>query len=80
MLQCVYQKLIITILYYNTPADIHDEGLEQIKKYRDKIDAKASAYLVIFNRRDTAKGIPWDERIYRKDESVSGGVVAVVGC
>jgi hypothetical protein len=64
----------------NKPTPLQtDEGLEQIKKYRDKIDTNASAYLVIFDRRDMAKGIPWDERIYWKDEAVSGGVVLVVG-
>jgi hypothetical protein len=57
------------------PADIHDEGLDI-----DKIDTNASAYLVILDRHDTAKVIPWDERIYLKDEAVFGGVVAVVGC
>jgi len=65
---------------YDTPADIHDEGLGQIQKYRDKTDANASAYLVIFDRRDMAKSPSWDEKIYWKEEAVPGGTVAVLGC
>jgi len=70
-------KLVHT---YDTPAEIHDQGLEQIQKYRDKTDAKSPAYLVIFDRRDTAKDIPWDEKIYWQEETVPGGTVTVVGC
>jgi hypothetical protein len=65
---------------YDTPAEIHDEGLEQIQKYRDKVDANAPAYLVIFDRRDTSKSLTWDEKIYWQEETVPCGMVTVVGC
>jgi len=70
-------KLVHT---YDTPVDVRDEGLKQIQKYRDKIDTNAPAYLVIFDRRDTAKEKPWDEKIYWQEEAVPGGMVTVVGC
>jgi hypothetical protein len=54
----------IKLIYpYNSPSDVRDEGLEQIKRYRDKIDANAPAYLVIFDRRAETKEKPWDERL-----------------
>jgi len=65
---------------YDTPAEIQDEGLEQIQKYRDKTDTKAPAYLVIFDRRSGVKAKPWDERIYWQEEAIPGGTVTVVGC
>jgi hypothetical protein len=65
---------------YDTPAEIQDEGLKQIQKYRDKIDVNAPSYLVIFDRRDSAKKLPWDEKIYWREEAVPGGTVTVVGC
>jgi hypothetical protein len=65
---------------YNSAQEVLEEGLAQIARYRDKIDATAPAYLVIFDRRDTAKGLPWDEKIYWQEEAVPGGTVRVVGC
>jgi len=61
---------------YDKPVEIREEGLEQIKKYRDKIDTKASACLVIFDRRDTAKDISWEQRL---TWAVKDGIT-VVGC
>ncbi|MCL2139220.1 MAG: PD-(D/E)XK nuclease domain-containing protein [Treponema sp.] len=48
---------------YDTPAEVREEGLEQITRYRDKIDKTAPSYLVIFDRRPEAKEKPWDEKI-----------------
>ncbi|MDR3312399.1 MAG: PD-(D/E)XK nuclease domain-containing protein [Spirochaetaceae bacterium] len=61
---------------YDTPAEVRQEGLDQIMRYRDKIDSNAPAYLVIFDRRDDTKKAPWDERITW--EHIDG--VTVLGC
>jgi hypothetical protein len=63
---------------YDTPAVVREEGLEQICAYRDKIDASAPAWLVIFDRRDKTKALPWDERITWEVDAATG--VAVLGC
>ena len=42
---------------------VKEEGLEQIRGYRDKFAPGAPAYLVIFDRRPKAKEKSWDERI-----------------
>jgi hypothetical protein len=66
------------IYYYDTPAAVREEGLEQIRKYRDTIDASAPAWLVIFDRRPTAKELSWDEKISWTVDEDSG--VNVLGC
>jgi hypothetical protein len=48
---------------YDTPDLIREEGLEQIRSYRDRIDASAPAWLVIFDRRPEARQKPWNERL-----------------
>ncbi|MDR0669574.1 MAG: PD-(D/E)XK nuclease domain-containing protein [Treponema sp.] len=48
---------------YETPESVEEEGLEQIVRYRDRIDAAASAYLLVFDRRSQAKEKPWEERL-----------------
>jgi hypothetical protein len=66
------------IYYYDTPATVREEGLEQIQRYRDKIDASAPAYLVIFDRRPKAKELSWDEKIsWTIDET---GKITILGC
>jgi hypothetical protein len=66
------------IYYYDTPAIVREEGLEQIQKYRDKIDSSTPAYLVIFDRRPKAKELSWDEKIsWTVDEASK---VIVLGC
>jgi hypothetical protein len=69
----------VKIIYsYNTPNAVRKEGLVQVQEYRDKIDASAPAYLVIFDRRPEAKELLWDERItWEVDESSN---VIVLGC
>ncbi|MDR0713735.1 MAG: PD-(D/E)XK nuclease domain-containing protein, partial [Bacteroidales bacterium] len=66
------------IYYYNAPAAIREEGLEQIQGYRDRIDASAPAYLVIFDRRPKAKKLSWDEKISRTIDEESK--VTVLEC
>ena len=61
---------------YNNPQTVREEGLEQIKSYRDKFAPNSSTYLVIFDRRSKTKKKSWDERITW--ESV--GDVTVLGC
>ena len=51
------------IRYYDTPQIVREEGLEQIRGYRDRIDPKAPAWLIIFDRRPETKQKTWDERI-----------------
>jgi hypothetical protein len=54
----------IKLIYsYSSPAEVREEGLEQIIRYRDKINAAASAYLVIFDRRSETKEKPWEQRL-----------------
>jgi hypothetical protein len=48
---------------YDSSPIVREEGLEQIREYRDKIDQKAPAYLIIFDRRKESKLKSWDERI-----------------
>jgi hypothetical protein len=66
------------IHYYDTPDAVREEGLEQIRKYRDKMDALAPAYLVIFDRRPNAKELSWDEKISWMVDETSN--VTVLGC
>jgi hypothetical protein len=51
------------IYYYDSPAVVREEGLEQIRAYRDKIKTSAPAYLIIFDRRPETKQKTWEERI-----------------
>jgi hypothetical protein len=69
----------VKIIYsYDTPATVREEGLEQIRQYRDRIDASAPAWLVIFDRRPKARELSWDEKIsWTVDET---GNVTVLGC
>jgi hypothetical protein len=61
---------------YQTLEAVRKAGLEQVRMYRDKIDAHAPAYLVIFDRRPATKLKSWDERItWERD-----GDVTVLGC
>ena len=48
---------------YDSPGMIQEEGLEQIARYRNRIDTTAPAYLVIFDRRPEAKEKSWDEKL-----------------
>jgi hypothetical protein len=72
----VYIIEIKLIYDYSQPEAVKTQGLRQITKYRDTIDAHAPAYLVIFDRRSEGKKSPWDERLTWAEE----GGITVVGC
>jgi len=72
----IYIIEIKLIYSYNSPTEVRDEGLEQITKYRDKINTSAPSYLLIFDRRPETKGKPWDERLSWKVENE----ITVIGC
>jgi ferritin-like metal-binding protein YciE len=73
----IYIIEIKLIRDYNNAQTIKEDGLMQIAKYRDSLDPKAAAYLIIFDRRSENKKASWDERITWEQEA--GGIV-VVGC
>jgi hypothetical protein len=56
--------------------EIKAQGLEQIASYRDTKAPGAPAYLIIFDRRPTAKRQSWGKRIIWKKE----GEITVLGC
>jgi hypothetical protein len=60
---------------------VREEGLKQIRQYRERIDPAASAYLVIFDRRPEKPG--WKERLTWETGTADGGgpgEVTVIGC
>ena len=58
--------------HYDGPQTVREEGLEQIRSYRDKIDANAPSYLIIFDRRPKTKEKSWDERIsWENDDEIT---------
>jgi len=65
---------------WDSPEDIRKEGLLQISGYRDKVAPDARMYLIIFDRREVAKGCPWDEKITWQNEQTPSGIVTVLGC
>ncbi|GHV69813.1 hypothetical protein AGMMS49928_14040 [Spirochaetia bacterium] len=72
----IYIIEIKLIHSYDSPEEVRNEGLEQLTKYRDKIDSAAPAYLVIFDRRSETKQKSWDERLTWTIEND----ITVVGC
>ncbi|MDR2497661.1 MAG: PD-(D/E)XK nuclease domain-containing protein [Tannerellaceae bacterium] len=65
------QRFIIEIKlvhYYETSDEVREEGLEQIRAYRDKFTPAPPAYLLIFDRRPEAKQRPWSDRLSRTQE------------
>jgi hypothetical protein len=61
---------------YETPDEVKEEGLEQIRTYRDKYGSSTPSYLVIFDRRPDAKELPWSERI----QWTKAGEINVITC
>ena len=55
------------------------EGLEQIARYRDTIDPKAPAWLVVFDRTGAGRAKSWEERLTWDVCDAPGGRIAVVG-
>jgi hypothetical protein len=56
-----------------------EEGLEQIERYRDHIDAGAPACLVVFDRTPSGRAKSWEERITREEYGVEPDRVVVFG-
>ena len=48
---------------YDSAETVREEGLEQIVRYRDRIDPSAQSYLVIFDRRTQSKALAWEDKI-----------------
>jgi hypothetical protein len=69
----------IKLIYdYDTPKDVFEEGLKQIIGYRDKIGISTPSYLLIFDRRQKAKELSWDEKIWWKTDETSR--IEILGC
>ncbi|GHU39627.1 hypothetical protein FACS1894190_05170 [Spirochaetia bacterium] len=67
----------IKLIYdYISPQTVREDGLTQIRRYRDTINSTAPAYLVVFDRRSPKKKAPWDERI---KWDIEGGIT-ILGC
>ena len=77
-----YKYIIEIKLIYErqSPDTIKIKGLEQTAKYRDTKAPDCPAYLVIFDRRDSAKNLSWEQRISWQEETVQSGTITVVGC
>jgi hypothetical protein len=61
---------------YDSPNSVKEEGLDQIRFYRDQFDQSIPCYLLIFDRRSEGKKLAWEQRIQWNVE----GDVTVVGC
>ena len=48
---------------YDTAEIVLEEGLEQIRRYRDRFDSVKATVLAIFDRREKSKTLSWDEKI-----------------
>ena len=64
------------IHYYDSPKEVREEGLEQIRRYRDHLAPNAPAWLVIFDRRPGTKEKSWEQRLSWEED----GDVTVLGC
>jgi hypothetical protein len=54
----------IKLVYpHDSPETVKEEGLEQVKAYRDKVEPNAAAYLLIFDRRTNVRELTWEERL-----------------
>ena len=56
--------------------DVVEEGSRQILRYRERIDSNAACYLVVFDRRKSAKETPWNEKLNR----INRGAITIIGC
>jgi hypothetical protein len=62
------------------PEFIREEGLEQIRAYRDRLGGGIPAYLMLFDRRGEGKKEPWERRIFWENDGDGDDGVTVVGC
>jgi len=56
-----------------------EEGLKQTARYRDTVGAK-EAWLIVFDRRDKSRTLPWEQRLSRSTRDTTGGPIEVVTC
>jgi len=56
-----------------------NQGLLQVNRYRDTIDRKAGAWLVVFDRTPSGRKKSWEERLSWDVVDTPSGPVAVVG-
>jgi len=61
---------------HDNPVTVKNEGLKQIAGYRDKAAPEAASYLVIFDRRASAKDKGWDARATWAAENG----ITIIGC
>ncbi|MFO1421395.1 MAG: ATP-binding protein [Candidatus Competibacteraceae bacterium] len=70
------QKIVIELkILRKTLERTLTEGLEQTWQYLDRL-GEGTGHLVIFDRSDR----PWDEKIYRREETHRGRRISVWGC
>ena len=48
---------------YDTAEIVLEEGLEQVRRYRDRFDSVRATILAIFDRRENSKTLSWNEKI-----------------
>ncbi len=56
-----------------------NKGLKQTARYRDTIGAK-DAWLIVFDRREKARALPWEERLSKKIYEAPDGPTTVLTC
>jgi hypothetical protein len=61
---------------HDGPLTVREEGLEQVRRYRDRFAPDAPVFLVIFDRRPKIREKSWDERITWELD----GDVTILGC
>jgi hypothetical protein len=72
----MYVVEIKLIRDYTAPEEVTAEGLEQIRRYCDRLGGNPPAYLVIFDRREETKKAAWEKRLGWEKR----GEVTVVRC
>ena len=53
---------------YDTFDAVLEEGLEQVRWYRDRFDKVKATILAIFDRREKSKALSWDEKIHQETD------------
>lgn len=68
------QRIVLELRIWHSPAKTLSRGLEQTYKYMDTSQA-TEGHLVIFDRGEKS----WDEKIYRREETVKNRCITVWG-
>jgi hypothetical protein len=70
------QKIVLELkVTHGSPDGAIAEGLAQTAGYVDRCGAEAG-YLLIFDRR---KNVPWEEKLYHREEQVGSHIIGVWG-